>query len=59
MKAFARLKNGIKCMNLPNDDNLSKGNNGLNLLVRQDLSDRAVDAQGMKTKSSGEMVRTF
>ena len=37
-----------------------KNNNGVKyLLVRQDLSDRTVDANGMKTKDSKATVRTF
>ena len=58
MKAFARLKNEIWCMDLAYVDKLAKNNNSLKcLLVRQDLFDRTVDAKGMKTKDSKETVR--
>ena len=57
MKAFARFKNEIWCMDLAYVDKLAKDNNGVkNLLVRQDLFDRTVDAKGMKTKDSKENV---
>ena len=60
MKAFARFKNEILCMDLAYVDKLAKDNNGVkNLLVRQDLFDRTVDAKGMKTKDSKETVRAF
>ena len=60
MRAFARFKNEIWCMDLAYVDKLSKDNNGVKyLLVRQDLFDRTVDANGMKTKDSKETVRTF
>ena len=53
MKAFARFKNEICCMDLAYVDKLAKDNNGVKyLLVRQDLFDRTVDAKGMKTKDS-------
>ena len=60
MKAFARFKNEVWCMDLAYVDKLYKDNNGLEyLLVRQDLFDRTVDAKGMKTKDSKETVRVF
>ena len=60
MKAFARFKNEIWCMDLAHVDKLAKDNNGVKyLLVRQDLFDRTVDAKGMKTKDSKETVRAF
>ena len=60
MRAFARLKNEIWCMDLAYVDNLAKDNNGVKyLLVRQDLLDRTVDAKGMKTKNPKETVKTF
>ena len=60
MKAFARFKNEIWCMDLAYVDKLAKDNNGVKyLLVRQDLFDRTVDAKGMKTKDSKETVRAF
>ena len=60
MKAFARFKNEIWCMELAYVDKLAKDNNGVKyLLVRQDLFDRSVDAKGMKTKDSKETVLAF
>ena len=60
MKAFARLKNEIWCMDLAYVDKLAKNNNGVKcLLVRQDLFDRTLDANRMKTKGSKETVRAF
>ena len=59
MKAFARFKNDIWCMDLAHVDKLAKVNNGLKyLLVRQDRFDRIVDAKGMKKNSKGT-VRAF
>ena len=50
MKAFARFENEIWCFDMAYIDKLTKDNNGEGyLLVRQDLFDRAVDANGMKT----------
>ena len=58
MKAFAKFKNEIWCMNRAYVDKLAKGNNGVKcLLVRQDLFDRTVDARGMKKKDSKETVK--
>ena len=60
MRAFARFKNGIWCMDLAYVDKLAKENNGVKyLLVRQDLFDRTVNAKGMKTKDSQETVKAF
>ena len=60
MKAFARLKNEIWCMDLAYVDKLSKDNKGVKyLLVRQDLFDRTVDAKRMKSKDSKETLRAF
>ena len=60
MKAFARFKNEISCLDLAYVDKLAKDNKGVkHLLVRQDLFDRTVDAEGMKTKDSKETVRAF
>ena len=60
MKAFARFKNEIWCMDLAYVDKLAKDYNRVKyLLVRQDLFDRTVDAKGMKTKDSKETVRAF
>ena len=53
MRAFARFKNEIWCMDVAYVDKLAKDNNGVKyLLVRQDLVDRTVDAKGMKTEDS-------
>ena len=60
MRAFARFKIEIWCMDLAYVDKLAKENNGVNyLLVRQDLFDRTVNAEGMKTKDSQETVKAF
>ena len=60
MKAFARFKNEIWCMDLAYVDKLAKDNNGVNyLLVHQDVFDRSLDAKRMKTKDSDETVRAF
>ena len=60
MKASARFKYEIYCMDLAYVDKLAKANNGvMYLLVPQDLFDRTVDAKGMKTKNSKGTVRAF
>ena len=60
MKAFARFKNEIWCMDLVYLDKLAKDNNGVKyLLVRQDLFERTVDTKGMKSKDSKEIFRAF
>ena len=60
MRAFARFKNEIWCMDLAHVDKLAKQDNGVTfLLVRQDLFDRTVNAKGMKTKDSPETVKAF
>ena len=60
MKAFARFKNDIWCMDLAYVDKLAKHNNGVKyLLVQQDLFDRTVDAKVLKTKDSKENDRAF
>ena len=60
MRAFARFKNEIWCMDLAFVDKLAKDNNGVKyLLVRQDMFDRTVDAKGMKTKDSKETGKIF
>ena len=60
MKAFGRFKNEIWCFDMAYIDKQTKDNNGVwYLLVRQDLFDRAVDANGMKTKYSKETVRAL
>ena len=60
MRAFARFKIEIWCMDLAYVDKLAKEYNGVKyLLVRQDLFDRTVNAKGMKTKDSQETVTAF
>ena len=60
MKAFARFKNEIWCMDSAYVDKLAKDNNGVKyLLVLQDLFDRTINAKGMKSKDSKETVRAF
>ena len=60
MRAFARFRSEIWCMDLVYVDKLAKENNGVkNLLVHQDLFDRTVNAKGMKTKDSQETVKAF
>ena len=49
MRAFARFRNEIWCMDLAYVFKLAKENNGVKfLLVHQDLFDRTVNAKGMK-----------
>ena len=60
MRAFARFRNEVWCMDLAYVDKLAKENNGVKyLLVRQDLFDRTVNVKGMKTKDSQETVKAF
>ena len=60
MRAFARFRNEIWCMDLAYVDKLAKEINGVKyLLVRQDLFDRNVIAEGMKTKDFREPVKAF
>ena len=60
MKAFARFKIEIWCMDLACVDKLVEYNNGVKyLLVREHLFDRTVDAKLIKTKDSTEIVRAF
>ena len=60
MRAFARFRNEMWCMDLAYVDKLAKENNGIKyLLVRQDLFDRTVNAKGMKTKDSQETMKAF
>ena len=60
MRAFARYKNEIWCMDLAYVDKLAKHNNGVKYpIVRQDVFDRTVDAIGMKSKDSKETVKAF
>ena len=46
-------------MDLAYVDKLAKDNNGVKYLVPQNLFDRTVDANGMKTKDSKETVGAF
>ena len=60
MRAFARFRNEIWCMDLAYVDKLAKENNGLKyLVVRQDLFDRTVNAKGLETQDSQETVKAF
>ena len=60
MRAFARFRNEIWCMDFAYVDKLAKENNGVKyLLFRQDLFDRTVKAKGKKTKDSQETVKAF
>ena len=60
MRAFARFRNEIWCMDRAYVDKLANENNGVKyLLVRQDLFDRTVNAKGIKTKDSQETVKAF
>ena len=60
MKAFARYKNEIWCMDLAFVDKLSRDNKGIKyLLVRQDVFDRTIDVRGLKSKDSKETVKAF
>ena len=60
MRAFARFRNEICCMDLAYVDKLAKEKNDVKyLLVRQDLFDRTVNAKGTKTKDSQETVKAF
>ena len=60
MRAFARFRNEVWCMDLAYVDKLAKENNGVKyLLVCQDLFDRTVNAKGMKTKDSQETLKAF
>ena len=60
MRAFARFKNEIWCMDFAYVDKLARKNNAVRYsLVRQDLFDRTVNAKRMKTKDSQETVKAF
>ena len=60
MRAFARFRNEIWCVDHAYVDKLAKENKGVKyLLVRPDLFDRTVNAKGMKTKDSQETVKAF
>ena len=58
MKAFARFKVEVWRMDLAYVRKLATNDNGVKyLLFRQDLFDRTVDANGMKTKVCNKTVR--
>ena len=60
MKAFAKFKNEILCLDRAYVDKLAKDNNGVKyLLLFQVVFDRTVDGKGMKTKDSKETVLAF
>ena len=60
MKAFARFKLFIWCMDLAYVVKLGRKNNGVSyLLVRQDLFNKTVRAMGIQTKGSEETVRAL
>ena len=60
IRAFARFKNEICCMDLAYVDKLAKENNVVKyLLVRKHLFVRTVNAKGMKIKVSRETVKGF
>ena len=60
MRAFARFKNDVWCMDLAYFEKLAKDKNDVKyLLVRQDLFGRIVDARVVKRKDSKETVKTF
>ena len=60
MRAFARFRNEICCMDLAYVDKLAKEKNGVKyLLVRQDLFDRTVNATGKKTIDSQGTVEAL
>ena len=60
MKASARFRNEIWCMDLAFVDKLTRDSNAvIYLLVRQEMFDRTTDARGMKTKDSKETLKAF
>ena len=60
MRAFARFRNEIWCMDLAYIDKLAKQNNGVKYsLVRQDLFDRTVNAMEWKQKIPKKLWKTF
>ena len=57
MRAFARFKNEIWCLDLAYVDKLANDNNGVKyLLVRQDVFDRTMDAKGIKMKGAKDTL---
>ena len=60
MKAFVRFKKQFWFLALAYIDKRAEDNIGVKyLLVRQDLFDRTVDAKGVETNDSKEMVCAF
>ena len=60
MRATARYKNEIWCMDLAYVGKLAKDNKGIKyLLVRQDVFDKTIDVRGLNTKDSDEARRAF
>ena len=60
MRAFARFKNEIWCLDLAYVDKLANDNNGVKyLLVRQDVFDRTMDAKGIKMKGAKDTLNAF
>ena len=52
MEAFARFKREICCIDSAKIDKIAKSNNGVKCI----LFERTVDAKGIKTKGTKEMV---
>ena len=60
MKAFARCKNEIWCMDLTNVENLADYNGLMCLVVCQNFFDETVDAEEMITKDfSNKLLEAF
>ena len=60
MRAFSRFKNEIWGMDLAYVEKTARRNNGvMYLLVRQDLFERTLNAEGMETEDSQETVKAF
>ena len=61
VRACARFKNGIWCMDLAYVDILGRKINGVNLVLvlREDMFDRTVFAKRMKTKDCNETIGAF
>ena len=60
MRAFARYKNEIWCMDFAYVDKLAKDNREIKyLLVRQEVFDKTIDVRGLKTKDSTETLRAI
>ena len=60
IRAFARFRKKILCMDLAYVDKLTKENNGVKyLLVQQDLFHRIVNAERIKKKDSRKTVEAL